>query len=40
MTVDYLIARFKALGLEPGGLDGGWTQPVPLVRTRSESPRP
>lgn len=33
-TVDYLIARFKALGLEPGGAGGSWTQPVPLVRTK------
>jgi Zn-dependent M28 family amino/carboxypeptidase len=33
-TVDYLIARFKALGLEPGGEAGSWTQPVPLIRTQ------
>ncbi len=33
-TVDWLIARFKAMGLEPGGPDGAWTQPVPLVHTR------
>ncbi len=32
-TVDWLVARFKALGLQPGGPRGGWTQPVPLVRT-------
>ena len=38
-TVDYLIARFKAAGLEPGGVDGGWTQPVPLVRTKVGTPR-
>ncbi|THD75332.1 MAG: M20/M25/M40 family metallo-hydrolase [Phenylobacterium sp.] len=31
-TVAYLIARFKALGLEPGGEHGGWTQAVPLMR--------
>lgn len=31
-TVDYLIARFKRLGLQPGGEKGGWTQSVPLVR--------
>jgi Zn-dependent M28 family amino/carboxypeptidase len=31
-TVDYLIAQFKALGLEPGGEHGGWTQTVPLMR--------
>ena len=33
-TVDWLVARFKALGLEPGGPDGQWTQPVPLVHTQ------
>jgi Zn-dependent M28 family amino/carboxypeptidase len=33
-TVDDLVRRFKALGLEPGGADGRWTQPVPLVRTK------
>jgi len=33
-TVEYLIAQFKALGLRPGGEAGGWTQAVPLVRTR------
>jgi hypothetical protein len=33
-TVDYLIGRFKALGLAPGGEAGSWTQSVPLVRTQ------
>ena len=33
-TVDWLVARFKALGLQPGGRNGNWTQPVPLVRTQ------
>lgn len=33
-TVDWLIARFKALGLEPGGERGAWTQGVPMVHTR------
>ena len=33
-TVDYLIERFKALHLEPGGPGGTWTQSVPLVRTQ------
>jgi len=37
-TVDYLIGRFKALGLEPGGADGGWTQKVPLLHTRLGTP--
>jgi Zn-dependent M28 family amino/carboxypeptidase len=29
-TVDYLIKRFTDLGLEPGGRDGAWTDPVTL----------
>jgi Zn-dependent M28 family amino/carboxypeptidase len=33
-TVEYLVAQFKALGLEPGGETGRWTQAVPLVRTQ------
>jgi Zn-dependent M28 family amino/carboxypeptidase len=33
-TVAWLIAQFKASGLEPGGRDGSWTQPVPLIRTK------
>ena len=39
-TVAYLTDRFKALGLQPGGEGGSWTQPVPLVRTQvAPSPR-
>lgn len=37
-TVGYLIGRLEALGLEPAGTDGGWTQPVPLLRTRLGTP--
>jgi Zn-dependent M28 family amino/carboxypeptidase len=33
-TIAYLIARFKALGLQPAGEHGGWTQDVPLVHTQ------
>ncbi|QGP78728.1 M28 family metallopeptidase [Sphingobium sp. CAP-1] len=33
-TIGYLIARFEALGLEPGGPDGQWTQTVPLLHTK------
>ncbi|MBL9064836.1 MAG: M20/M25/M40 family metallo-hydrolase [Sphingopyxis sp.] len=33
-TIGYLIGRLQALGLEPAGVDGGWTQPVPLLHTR------
>ncbi|HEV7383406.1 MAG TPA: M28 family metallopeptidase [Phenylobacterium sp.] len=31
-TLDYLISQFKALGLQPAGDNGGWTQEVPLIR--------
>ena len=31
LTVDYLISRFKALGLQPGNPDGSYVQKVPLT---------
>jgi len=34
LTVSYLIQQFKAAGLEPGGENGGWTQSVPMIRTK------
>ena len=37
-TIGYLIGRFQALGLEPGGVDGSWTQPVPLLHTQLGTP--
>ena len=37
-TVGYLIGRLEAMGLEPGGVDGGWTQPVSLLHTRLGTP--
>ena len=37
-TIGYLIGRFEALGLEPGGVDGNWTQPVPLLHTALGKP--
>jgi Zn-dependent M28 family amino/carboxypeptidase len=33
-TVAYLIAQFRALGLQPAGEHGGFTQTVPLVHTQ------
>jgi Zn-dependent M28 family amino/carboxypeptidase len=36
LTVDFLIERFRQLGLEPGNPDGGWTQDVTLVGMRAE----
>jgi Zn-dependent M28 family amino/carboxypeptidase len=38
LTVAYLIEQFQALELEPGAGDGRWTQAVPLINTRLESP--
>ena len=35
-TIEYLSKTFAAAGLEPGGMDGLWTQPVPLVRLDRE----
>ena len=37
-AVAYLIDQFKAAGLEPGGENGGWTQTVPLIRTKLQAP--
>ncbi|KAK0341503.1 hypothetical protein LTR94_026098, partial [Friedmanniomyces endolithicus] len=36
LTLAYLQKQYEALGLEPGGRDGGWLQPVELVRFRPE----
>ncbi|TCP37384.1 M28 family peptidase [Sphingomonas sp. BK235] len=33
-TLDWLVARFKALGLAPAGPDGQFLQQVPLIHTR------
>lgn len=33
-TIEYLVAQFKAAGLEPAGPNGAYTQVVPLVRTQ------
>lgn len=33
-TVQYLIEQFRSYGLQPGGVEGGWVQPVPLVRAQ------
>ncbi|MDO9370750.1 MAG: M20/M25/M40 family metallo-hydrolase [Sphingopyxis sp.] len=37
-TTGYLIGRLQAIGLEPAGVEGGWTQPVPLLHTRVGTP--
>ncbi|GBR21327.1 M28 family metallopeptidase [Asaia spathodeae] len=33
-TVNYLVAQFQAIGLQPAGENGGWTQEVPMVHTK------
>lgn len=38
VTIDYLATRFAALGLQPGGPDGKWTQAVPLLHTKLGEP--
>jgi hypothetical protein len=38
VTIDYISSQFKALGLEPAGDNGGWTQKVALIRTRLSGP--
>ena len=38
-TVEYLVQRFRALGLQPGGPGGKWVQPVQLLHTRLGTPR-
>ena len=37
-VIDYLVSRFKAMGLQPGGENGGWTQAVPLERFQVTGP--
>jgi Zn-dependent M28 family amino/carboxypeptidase len=37
-TVDYLVDRFTAMGLEPGGADGQWVQVAHLSRTQQSGP--
>jgi Zn-dependent M28 family amino/carboxypeptidase len=37
-TVAYLIDQFRALGLQPGGENGGWVQRVPLVHDIAAPP--
>lgn len=36
LTLAYLQAEYEAMGLEPGGRDGSWLQPVDLVRFTPE----
>jgi Zn-dependent M28 family amino/carboxypeptidase len=31
-VIEYIVGQYKALGLQPAGDDGGWTQAVPMRR--------
>jgi hypothetical protein len=33
-AAEYVAQQFAAIGLEPGGEDGGWFQPVPMLANR------
>jgi len=33
-TIAYIMDELRKAGVQPGGPDGGWLQPVPLVRAR------
>src|SRR3954464_4186139 len=35
-TVDYIVRQFQALGLQPAGDNGGWTEDVPLWRYQTQ----
>lgn len=37
MIIDYIAKSFEEAGLQPGGVDGTWFQPVKLVSTMSSS---
>ncbi len=37
-TVDYLVEQFRALGLQPGGDNGTWTDNVPMIHTLFDGP--
>jgi Zn-dependent M28 family amino/carboxypeptidase len=38
LTLDYLVKRFKVLGLKPGGEHGSWLQAVPMDRFETTGP--
>ena len=38
LTLNYLQSQYEALGLEPGGVDGSWRQPVELLRLTPAQP--
>jgi hypothetical protein len=38
IAADYVASQFRAIGLEPGGDNGGWFQQVPFRRASHEKP--
>lgn len=36
-AAEYVAKQFEAIGLEPGGEDGGWFQPVPMLANRIDA---
>jgi Zn-dependent M28 family amino/carboxypeptidase len=34
----WIATQFEALGLQPGGANGSWEQPVPMIGVKSEAP--
>src|SRR5438128_1364058 len=37
-VIDYVVRQLRAMGLQPGGENGGWTQAVPLARFQVLAP--
>lgn len=37
-TVDFLVEQFRAIGLQPGGDNGTWTDNVPMIHTLFDGP--
>ncbi len=38
LTQLYLATQFQTMGLQPAGVDGGWTQPFPLIGVQTHCP--
>ncbi|MEI9850453.1 MAG: hypothetical protein WDN24_05850 [Sphingomonas sp.] len=36
----YVATRFEAMGLRPGGIDGGWYQRIPFAEYELDRPGP
>ncbi|WP_202908909.1 M28 family peptidase [Roseimaritima ulvae] len=38
LTQLYLATQFQSMGLQPAGVEGGWTQPFPLIGVQTHCP--